>query len=296
MKLLDALSLLLLASLWGGSFLFMRIASPVLGPVWLIELRVVLTAILLFPLVLKLGLWPEIRKHWQSMLLVGGLGSAAPFTLIAFASLSLPAGFTSILNATTPLFGAIVAAVWLKERLTRSQIVGLGLGFVGVVILVGLRVTVGAAFLMAVGAGLLASLMYAISTPYASKKLAGVQPLANAAGSQLGAAVWLIPALPFTVPTQRPSPTVIASVIGLAALSTALAYILFFRLLQNIGSTRVLTVTYLIPVFAIAWGALLLDETITASMLGGGALVLLSVAIANGLFQQISQQSISKEP
>lgn len=289
MKLSDVLALLLLSALWGGSFLFMRIASPVLGPVWLIELRVALTAILLFPLVLKRGLWQEIQKHWRSMLLVGGLGSAAPFVLIAFASLRLPAGFTSILNATTPLFGAIVAAIWLKEKLTRSQLAGLGLGFVGVVILVGLKVSVSAAFLMAVGAGLSASLMYAISTPYAAKKLTGVHPLANAAGSQLGAAVWLIPALPFTVPTQRPSTIVIASVIGLAALSTALAYILFFRLLQSIGSTRVLTVTYLIPMFAIAWGALLLGETVTLSMVGGGALVLLSVAIANGLFQKQCQ-------
>lgn len=285
MKLLDALILLLLAALWGGSFLFMRIAAPVLGPVWLIELRVAITAVLLVPLVLKLGLRRELQAHWRSMLLVGGLGSAAPFILIAFASLFLPAGFTSILNATTPLFGAVVAAIWFREKLTRSQLAGLALGFVGVVILVGPRVTVSAAVLMAVGAGLSAALMYAIATPYAAKKLSGVQPLANAAGSQLGAAVWLIPALPFTVPTQRPSVAVIASVIGLAALSTALAYILFFRLLQSIGSTRVLTVTYLIPVFAIAWGALLLGEAITASMLGGGALVLLSVAIANGLFK-----------
>jgi len=289
MKLSDALALLLLSALWGGSFLFMRVAAPVLGPVWLIEIRVSLTVLLLLPLIVRLGLWPEIRKHWLVMLIVGGLGSAAPFTLISFATLSLPAGFTSILNATTPLFGAMVAAVWLKERLTQVQVASLGLGFVGVVVLVGFKATVTSAFLMAVGAGLLASVMYAISSPYAAKALVGVRPLAIAAGSQLGAAIWLLPALPFTVPTQTPSWSVVASVFGLAGFSTALAYILFFRLLQSIGSTRVLTVTYLIPLFAIAWGALLLGEAVTVSMLGGGLLILLSVAIANGMFTQIKR-------
>ena len=286
MKLSEALELLLLSALWGGSFLFMRVAAPVLGPVWLIEIRVSLTVLILLPLIIRLELWQEIRQHWLALLIVGGLGSAAPFTLISFASLSLPAGFTSILNATTPLFGAVVAAIWLKERLTRVQQVGLGLGFAGVVVLVGLKATVTSAFLLAVSAGLLASLMYAVSSPYAARSLMGARPLAIAAGSQLGAAIWLLPALPFTVPTQIPTLAVVASVLGLAGFSTALAYILFFRLLQSIGSTRVLTVTYLIPLFAIAWGALLLDEAVTVSMGGGGLLVLLSVAIANGIFTQ----------
>ena len=283
MKWVDALTLLLLSALWGGSFLFMRIAAPVLGPVWLIELRLLLTAALLLPLAVKVGLRSQISEHWRSLLLVGGLGSAAPFFLIAFASVSLPAGFTSILNATTPLFGSVVAAVWLKERLAPIQFVGLCLGFVGVAIMVGLKATISPTFLTASGAGLLASLLYAIASPYAAKVLSGVRPLAIATGSQLGAAVWLLPVLPFTVPTQSPSRIVIASVLGLAVLSTALAYILFFRLLQSIGPTRVLTVTYLIPLFAIAWSALLLGEKIALSTVGGGCLVLLSVAIANGL-------------
>ena len=288
MKLADALVLLVLSALWGGSFLFMRVAAPVLGPVWLIELRLLLTAVLLLPLAVRSGLWFEIRKHWRSLLVVGGLGSAAPFVLIAFASVSLPAGFTSILNATTPLFGAVVAAVWLKERLTWVQLSGLGLGFVGVAIMVGIKATVSEAFLAAAGAGLLASLLYAIASPYTAKALSGVRPLAIATGSQLGAAVWLVPALPFTVPTQTPGREVVASVIGLSVLSTALAYILFFRLLQSIGPTRVLTVTYLIPLFAIAWSALLLGEGIAPSTVVGGLLVLLSVAVANGLFARSS--------
>ncbi len=286
MKLSEALELLLLSALWGGSFLFIRVAAPALGPVWLIELRLSLTVLLLLPLVIRLGLWTEIRKHWLSLLIMGGLGLAAPFTLISFASLSLSAGFTSILNATTPLFGAVVAAIWLREKLTRIQMLGLGLGFAGVVVLVGLKATLSSSFLIAVGAGLLASLMYAISSPYAERTLVGIRPLAIAVGSQMGGAIWLIPALPFTVPTQTPSLAVVASVFGLSGFSTALAYTLFFRLIQRIGSTRVLTVTYLIPLFAIAWGALLLGEAVTMSMLGGGLLVLLSVAIANGIFTQ----------
>ena len=286
MKLSDALMLLLLSALWGGSFLFLRVAAPVLGPVWLISLRVTLTAAILLPLAASRGLWPDIRQHWVSLLIVGGLGSAAPFVLIAFAAVSLPAGFTSILNATTPLFGALVAATWLKERLSLAQFAGLGLGFVGVVVLVGAKTTVSGTFLIAASAVLSASLLYAIASPYTAKVLSGVRPLAIAAGSQLGATLWLLPALPFAVPNQTPSPIVIASVLGLAILSTALAYILFFRLLQSIGPTRVLTVTYLIPLFAIGWGALLLGEAISASMIGGGLLVLLSVAIANGIFKK----------
>lgn len=285
MRGLEIAELLLLAALWGGSFLFMRIAAPVLGPVWLIEFRVLLAGLALLPVLVRFNLWHEVRRHWISLFIVGCINSAIPFSLLAFASVSLPAGFTSILNATAPLFGTIVAFVWLKERLTIARMIGFVLGFIGVVILIGWKaVSATPAFVMAASAGLLAALTYAIAAPYIKQKLMGVPSLAVTVGSQLGAAVFLLPALPFTIPQQPITKGIAIAVLGLALLSTAFAYILYFRLIQNIGATRALTVAYLIPLFAMLWGALFLNETLKVSMILGCSLILLGSAIANGLF------------
>lgn len=286
MKLSDIAELLLLAALWGGSFLFMRIAAPVLGPIWLIEVRVLLAGLVFLPVLAKLNLLSQLRHHWRSLLVVGCLNSALPFSLLAFATVSLPAGFTSILNGTAPLFGTIVAAVWLKERPTLGRIVGFVLGFVGVVVLVGWRsLAATPAFITAVMAGLSAALMYAIAAPYIKQTLSGVPSLAITAGSQLGAACCLLPLLPFTRPTQGPTLPVMAAILALALFSTALAYILYFRLIQHVGSTKALTVTYLVPIFAMLWGALFLGEAITVSMVVGCSLVLLGTAIANDVLK-----------
>ena len=281
MKISDIAELFLLAALWGGSFLFMRIAAPELGPVWLIEFRVLLAGLALLPLLMRLKLLHEVRRHVIPLLAVGCMNSAVPFLLLAFASVSLPAGFTSILNATAPLFGTIVASVWLKEKLTPPRMIGFVLGFIGVVILVGWRTTATtSSFFVAVIAGLSAALMYAIAAPYIKQNLVGVPSIVVATGSQLGAAFLLLPVLPFSVPQQLPSPNVVIAVIALALFSTAVAYLLYFRLIQNIGSTNALTVTYLIPLFAMLWGAIALNEVITLSMTIGCGLVLLGTAIA----------------
>ncbi|MGB3300496.1 MAG: DMT family transporter [Phormidesmis sp.] len=314
MRASDVGVLLLLAALWGGSFLFMRIAAPVLGPVWLIEIRVLLAGLALIPLLLKANapkeskpeqaslnpiephsippdqsLGAKIRANLWPLIIVGALNSAFPFVLFSFASISLPAGFISVLNATSPLFGAMVAAVWLKEKLTANRIVGLVLGLAGVMVLMGWQlVAVTPAFVMACGACLAAALMYAIAAPYIKQRLTGTSPLLIATVSQLGAALILVPALPFTVPSAFPSPMVWLSVLALALLSTSLAYPLYFLLIQNIGSTKALTVTFLVPVFAMIWGALVLQEPITRSMVFGCALILLGTAFANGLLKRQS--------
>jgi drug/metabolite transporter (DMT)-like permease len=290
MRISDIAELLLLAALWGGSFLFMRIAAPVLGPVWLIEFRVLLAGLVLLPILARLDLLHEVRRNLIPLMVVGCINSAIPFLLLAFASIYLPAGFTSILNATTPLFGTIIAAIWLKERLTTTRIIGFVLGFTGVVILVGWKTMVATSTsFIAVLAGLLAALLYAIAAPYIKQHLAGIPPLVFATGSQLGAAFLLLPALPFTVPQQIPSVTVVVAVLALALLSTTFAYILYFRLIQNIGATKALTVAYLIPLFAMFWGAIVLKESITTFMILGCGLVLLGTAIANNLFIGMSR-------
>lgn len=292
MKISDVIELLLLAALWGGSFLFMRIASPVLGPVWLIEFRVLLAGLALLPLLVRLGLLSQMHRYWAPLFIVGCVNSAMPFVLLAFASLSLPAGFTSILNATTPLFGTVIAFAWLKEKLTVSRILGFTLGFVGVAVLIGWKFFAATpSFFTAVGAGLLAALMYAIAAPYAKQQLSGVPALVVTTGSQLSAAVFLLPAMPFTVPKTTPTPLVIFAVLALALLSTAVAYILYFRLIRNVGSTKALTVTYLIPLFAMVWGAIFLRETITVLTILGCGLILLGTAIANDVSLKVSQSS-----
>lgn len=284
MRVSDGIELLLLAALWGGSFLFMRIAAPLLGPVWLIELRVLLAGLALLPLLLRLNLWSDVRRRAVPLFVVGCINSALPFLLLAFASVVLPAGFTSILNATSPLFGTVVATVWFKEKLTISRTIGFGLGFAGVIVLVGWKTFAATpAFLTAIAAGLMAALLYAIAAPYTKRHLSGVPPLVIATISQLSAALFLVPALPFTVPKTVLTPLITLSVLALALFSTAVAYILYFRLIQNIGSTKALTVTYLIPVFAMVWGATVLKEPITLSMMLGCGLILLGTAIANGL-------------
>ncbi|MDB9528509.1 DMT family transporter [Oscillatoria sp. CS-180] len=282
MQPLQIVELLTLAAVWGASFLFMRIAAPELGPIWLIEFRVLLAGLTLLPLLLMRGLRQQLWTYRMPVMVVGILNSAIPFSLLAFTTLSLPAGTTSILNGTVPFFGVLVAYVWLHERLFLSRIIGLLLGFAGVVVLVGLRETaLTPAILLAIAAGLCAALMYAICAPFIRLNLQEAPSLVIATGSQLSAALVLLPLMPFTQPEHPPSFKAVLAVVGLAILCTSLAYILYFRLIHAVGSTRALTVTYLIPLFAMLWGTLILKEAITLPMIIGGALVLLGTAIAN---------------
>ncbi|MEM9767299.1 MAG: DMT family transporter, partial [Cyanobacteria bacterium P01_D01_bin.71] len=191
---LQIAELLLLAALWGGSFLFMRIAAPELGPIWLIECRVLLAGLTLLPLLLRQGLGRVLHQHWRSLTIVGLLNSALPFSLLAFTSLFLPAGTTAILNGTAPFFGVAIAYVWLGERLTISRLWGLLLGFSGVVVLVGLHGTaLTPEIFLAIATGLCAALMYAIAAPLIRLNLQGVPSLVITTGSQLSAAVCLLP-------------------------------------------------------------------------------------------------------
>ena len=281
MKISDLCELLLLAAVWGASFLFMRIAAPVIGPVLLIELRVLIAGLTLTLLSLHLNLLPEIHSKLVPLLVVGCINSAIPFLLFAIASLYLPAGFTSILNATAPLFGTLIAGLWLRERLTLSQFIGLIIGFTGVTILVGwTSIPIDLSFICSVGAGLTASFLYAIAAPYAKQKLSDVSPITVATGSQVSATLILLPIAPFFLPEAFPSPKIILVTIALGILSTALAYVMYFRLIANIGASKALTVAYLIPLFAMLWGALVLGEPITRSMIVGCGLILFGTAIA----------------
>lgn len=293
MRLLDILELLLLSALWGGSFLFMRIAAPTLGPVWLIECRVLFAGLALLPLLIRSSLAKSLtRQNLKTLFVVGSINSALPFLLLAFASLSLPAGYTSIINATAPLFGTLIAATWFDEKLTAARIIGLLFGFTGVVLLIGLQpIALTASVVSSIVAGLLAAVMYAIAAPYAKRHLVGIPPIVTATMTQLCAAIAILPFIPFSVPTSTLSSTIVLAVLALALFSTALAYLLYFRLIQNIGASKALTVTYLVPVFAVLWGALFLHESVTVAMVLGCCFILIGTAIANGLLFSFSRQS-----
>jgi drug/metabolite transporter (DMT)-like permease len=288
-----ALEFVLLAALWGSSFLFMRLGAAELGIVPTAGLRVALAALFLLPVFLVKGVWADFRKRAKAILFVGLLNSGIPFMLFAFAVMHITTGLTSILNATVPLTGALVAWLWLKDRPGGSRMLGLAIGFAGVTLLVvgksGFSATgvAGAGStsvtLLAMGACLLATLCYGLAASFTKRYLTGAHPLATATGSQIGAALGLaIPMLWFW-PSEPVSFMAWAAVAAVALLCTSIAYILFFHIIEQAGPSKALTVTFLVPVFALAYGALFLSETITPWMVGCGLVIICGTALSTGL-------------
>jgi drug/metabolite transporter (DMT)-like permease len=280
----DFAGLIMLSALWGGSFLFIRVAVPSLGPFLLVELRVGLAAAALFLYALAAGSMPKIRGRWKSFLVLGFLNAAVPFSLISAAEIHLTASLAAILNSTTVMFTAIVAAVWVGDPLTARKAIGIVLGIVGVSVLVGWDpLPLNGAVLFAVAAMLLASLSYALGATYAKRSFSGIPPLGMAIGQLSGAVVLLLPMAVVSVPERAPSTVVTFSMLGLAFLSTALAYLIYFRLIENVGPTSTLTVTLLVPVFGLLFGVLLLEEPFGPGTLAGLGIILTSVVLITGL-------------
>lgn len=290
MKAFDIGELVLLAALWGASFLFMRLGVHEFGPLVLAAVRVGLASVLLIPLLAARGQLGMLREHWKGLLLVGALNSAIPFVLFSFAALSITAGLSSIVNATTPLWTAVVAFVWLRQGLTGWRMLGLVIGFAGVAFLAWDKASfkpgadhAGNAGLWAMLACLGATLCYGLAANATKRYLTGASPLAVATGSQFAAALLLAVPAASLWPAQMPGALAWSSALGLAVLCTAVAYILYFRLMSRVGPTNAVSVTFLIPLFAILWGALFLQEAVTAQMVAGGAIVLVGIALALGL-------------
>lgn len=287
MKQRDLADLILLAALWGASFLFMRIAVPAFGAFALAEVRVAIAALLLLPLLALRADFSELRSQPGRFVLLGAVNTAIPFALFAYAVLSITAGLASILNATASLFAALVAWVWLRERLTALQWLGLAIGFAGVLWLTAARAGFsGSSSILAVLAALAATFSYGLSGSVAKRYFSGVRPLAVAAGSQAAAALLLLPFAIATWPSSPPVPGAWAAAIALGVLCTGIAYILYFRLIARVGPATAMTVTYLIPAFAMLWGGLFLGEVVTPTMLAGCAIILGGIALATGLLRQ----------
>lgn len=288
MSLRSLFHLLMLAAIWGGSFLFTRIAVPALGPVWLIGIRVVLAALFLLAVGVLTRRALQVKGFFVYYLMLGLLNSAVPFLLFAFSAQTLSASLLSILNSTTPIFGVVIQALWTRTAPTLKTVLGLLLGLSGVAVLVGLDAThLNHQSLIAVAAGLCGALCYAVASVYARHARRTPSPLSNAHGGMWTSALLVVPFMPFFVPQAAQialiSPWVIIGVLTLGVICSGLAYIYYFKLIDDIGPASALTVTFLIPVFGTLWGVLFLNETVGWPTVIGGALILFGTALVVNL-------------
>jgi drug/metabolite transporter (DMT)-like permease len=277
----DLFDLILLGAIWGAAFLFTRIAVPEFGPVALVAIRVLIAATMLVAMVAARGQLGAFRGRWRALTVIALLNTAVPFALFAYATRTVPAGFAAVLNSTVPLFGALVGGAFFGEKLGGTRAAGLAVGFLGVLVLVAPRLDV-AGSPMAITAALSASLMYAVAAHLTKRLLPGVHSLVIAAGSLVASVVVL--AVPAAVlwPPVMPSPGAWIATLALAVLCTGVAYILYFRLIERVGATGAVAVTYLIPLFGMIWGGLFLGERLTPEMALGSVLILLGVAVTTG--------------
>ncbi|GBL01398.1 DMT family transporter [Vibrio harveyi] len=274
--------LLCLAAIWGGSFLFMRVAANTFGPAYLIEFRVAFAAIALLLIAFYLKKKLAFTKHIKHFFIIGLFNSAVPFLLFAYAAQTLNASTLAILNSTAPIWGALIGFVWYRSPLTAKAILGMMIGIGGVAVLVGLdSSTIGREAIFPIGASLMASFSYGIATNY-TKNAPQVPAFDNAHGSMWAAVIWVLPLLPFLPMRAEPSSFEWSSVIALGVVCTGFAYLLYFRLVSDIGPASALTVTFLVPVFGILWGYLVLGEPVGFNTIIGTILVLGGTMLVTG--------------
>lgn len=286
MRMQDIVELILLGAIWGASFLFMRSATPEFGAISLVVLRTGIAALCLLPLLLLSKKVNVVKQNWKAIFFVGMANTAIPFCLFAYSTVLLGAGLASILNATAPMFGAIVGYLWLKDNLSTTAVVGLAIGFFGVVVVSALRTGVELTLaLLPIFAALAATCLYGVAACFTKQYLSGVNTLAIATGSQVFATLVLIPLALVSWPETNPSSDAWLQVIALGVVCTGLAYILYFRLIANVGAAKAISVAYLIPVFGVCWGVVFLDEIVTPLMIVGASLILLGVSLTTGVIK-----------
>jgi drug/metabolite transporter (DMT)-like permease len=279
MKAEHIVGLVCLGAIWGSSFIFMRVLAPILGPIATADLRVLIGGATLLVYYLVVSFDAEWKLYWKQYLVIGVLNSAIPFSLFSFAALHIPAGYSAVLNSTAPLFGSVFSAIWLNEPLTARKIIGVVLGATGVALVARIGVTsnIDEHFTISLVACLVAAMCYSLTGIYIKKYASKAKSLGVAGASQLFAGVALLPLLPFAPIRGEISSIVVANMLALAIVCSAVAYVLYFRLISELGPTKALTVTFLIPVFGMIWGALFLNEQITMSMLGGAGMIVFGI-------------------
>jgi drug/metabolite transporter (DMT)-like permease len=277
-KPLDWLLLLALGAIWGGSYPFLRVAVPEFTPIPLIAVRIAVATLCAATVLGARGGFGVVRARFWVLTCLGAINSAIPFCLFAFATLTLTAGFAAVLNATVPLFGAVLGFACFRERFAPTRALGLSIGFSGVVVLVWHKISFGADAL-SIAAGFTAALLYALAAHLTKRRLSGVDPLAITTGSLIGSCLLLAIPAALTWPEQMPGPRAWLAALVLGVVSTAIAYLLYFHLIRSVGATRSMIVTYLIPAFALFWGWLFLGEPIGLDVVAGAAVILLGTAL-----------------
>lgn len=280
MPLSSLIRLVLLGMIWGASFLFQRITVPEVGAGFTAAVRLALSATMLVIVLRVLGRSLDLRRRWKEWLLLGTISAAIPFLCFAYAARNLPAGYMAVINATVPLFTVLMVWAMLRTPPSWSKRIGVVVGLFGVAVMARYgSIGLNAQTLLAFGLCIVASALYAFSSLFIRQRYADVNPLVLAGSSQLGAAVAILPLGLCSLPTVMPSTAVILSLLVVGLVCTGLAYVLYFRLLSDIGSEKAVTNTFLVPVFAQIWGALFLHERLSLAGAMGFGLVLLAVAL-----------------
>jgi drug/metabolite transporter (DMT)-like permease len=278
--------LLLLAAIWGASYLFMRIAVPHVGAEWMVEGRTLAGGLVMAAFLAATRTSPAVATHWRGYLVLGVLAVALPFWLIGTAVKTIDASTAAILNATSPIFSAIVAAAWIRERLTLEKIAGIAISIAGIAILVGWTPKpMTGAELLACSLSLAACACYGTASVYTKVRLATAPPAALSTASCLVAAAAMAPFTPWTAVAAPVPAAAWAAILVLGIVCTGFAFILYYRLIADLGPVRATTVTLLIPVFGILWGVIFLGEPLTPGRVAGAATVLLGCALALGLLR-----------
>lgn len=281
-----------LAALFGSSFLFVRIASPAIGPYLTTHGRVAFAALGLLAIAGLFRKSIDLKLRWKQYFIIGALNSAIPFTFVSLAALHLNASLLAIINSMVPFFTVIAVWIWLKEKPSVPKGLGLLFGLTGVIITVGWSpVEPTFEVILASLCSLLSTVSYAIGGVYAKKTFRNSSPLAVSTGQLIGATLLLIPITIAGLPAQplAITPAVLYAVLGVAIFSTALGYVLYYYLIKNVGPTKTVTVTFLIPPFGMVWGAIFLDEQITVGMIAGLLIILGSLILITGIGKKRSR-------
>jgi len=290
MKLSDTLLLILLAAIWGSSFIFMRATAADFGPVVLITLRIGIAAFCLLGFLLVKQRLQEFLQNWKSLFIIGLFNSALPFLFLAYASLSLNAGVMSIINALTPVFTALIAHFWLKDKMTKLQLLGMFIAMLGIIFLVWDKMSWNAVSWLPIAAAVMTTVTYGIAANSTKKYLQHVSPMTASVGTLFFATLFMLLLSVFFLPDFSTIPTLSwVYAITLGVLCTALAYLLFFRLIQHIGPAKAVSVTFIIPIFSFLWAYLLLGEVVTVRMWIATVIILFGTGLVTGIIHSKKQ-------
>lgn len=279
MELKDWILLTALAAIWGSAFMFIKISAVVFGPILLVTLRLLIAGLVFMPLLLQKKKRLLFKSYLPAIIIIAIVSNAIPFTMFAYASLGATSNMLGILNGTTAFLTTVIAYFWLKESVTSKQIIGLFLGFIGVLILV--NPSNGSTTLIASLCAMIGSSCYAFNAVYLQKYHSNSDKKVLIGWSMLFGGIFMIPLASFNLPNSMPDINSILALLWLAVISTGVGYLAYVRLIDRIGAVKTVTLTYLLPVFSIIWGAIFLQEQITFIILGGFMFVMMGMYFAN---------------